>query len=149
MTPQIIRRQVVLEELDVARDGRFAIVARRFVDGHDRYASNLWLVPLARGQGRTRALTAGAVHDSRPRISPDGRRVAFRRRRHDGKGAASTLEVLELPGPTARPGEPWTLVAPGHGIGAVAWSPSGERIAYTTATDPPRFLVPEPHRPGR
>ena len=87
MTPAIIRRQVVLEELDVAPNGRFAIVARRFVDGQDRYASHLWLVPLVRGLGRTRALTGGAVHDGRPRISPDGRQVAFRRRRLDGKEA--------------------------------------------------------------
>lgn len=161
MTPAIIRRQVVLEELDVAANGRFAIVARRFVDRRDRYSSHLWLVPLVGGLGRTRALTSGPVHDGRPRISPDGSRVAFRRRRLEGKEPASTLEILELPGryaPLARdaplkrggpggrgttPGEPWTLIAPDHGVGELAWSPSGDRLAYTSEAGPARFLIPE------
>src|ERR1700690_3213874 len=107
MTPAIIRRQVVLEELDAAPNGRFAIVARRFVDKYDRYASHLWFVPLVRGLGRTRALTGGAVHDGRPRISPDGTRVAFRRRRLDPKDRVATLEILDLPAGGGAPAEPW------------------------------------------
>ncbi|HYL40680.1 MAG TPA: hypothetical protein VET90_05165, partial [Candidatus Binatus sp.] len=67
----------MLEEHDVAPDGRFAIVVRRSVVA-DRYRSHLWLVPLAPG-GPPRALTSGAVRDRGPRISPDGRAVAFLR----------------------------------------------------------------------
>ncbi|HZL33020.1 MAG TPA: hypothetical protein VFC81_03460, partial [Verrucomicrobiae bacterium] len=63
MTPAIIRRQIVLEELDVAPDGRFAVVVRRAVDRADRYVSHLWLVPLAKGAGRALALTSGPVRD--------------------------------------------------------------------------------------
>jgi dipeptidyl aminopeptidase/acylaminoacyl peptidase len=144
MTPAIIRRQVVLEELDVAPNGRFAIVARRFVDGQDRYASHLWLVPLVRGLGRTRALTGGAVHDGRPRISPDGRQVAFRRRCLEGKGAVSTLEILDLAGGSGAADQPWTLVAPEHGVGEVTWAPKGDRLAYTAEAGPARFLIPDP-----
>lgn len=143
MTPAIIRRQVVLEELDVAPNGRFAIVARRFVDRRDRYSSHLWLVPLVRGLGRTRALTSGPVHDGRPRISPDGGRVAFRRRRFEGQDPASTLEILDLPSGRTGSGEPWTLVSPEHGVGELAWSPKGDRLAYTTEAGPARFLIPE------
>lgn len=149
MTPAIIRRQVVLEELDVASNGRLAIVIRRFVDRQDRYVSHLWLVPLVRGLGRTRALTGGAVRDGRPQISPDGRRVAFRRMRQDIKDAPRTLEILTLPDAgQARP-EPWTLAAPERGVGALAWSPNNDRIAFTTATDPVRFLIPEAGTGGR
>jgi dipeptidyl aminopeptidase/acylaminoacyl peptidase len=161
MTPAIVRRQVVLEGLDVAPSGRFAIVARRFVDRHDRYSSHLWFVPLVRGLGRTRALTSGPVHDGRPRISPDGTRVAFRRKRLAANDAVTTLEVLELPDrgerpgrgqrrnrnepprPGDAPGEPWTLVAPEHGVGELAWSPKGDRLAYTAEAGPARFLIPE------
>lgn len=149
MTPAIIRLQVVLEELDVAPDGRFAVVARRFVDRQDRYASQLWFVPLVRGLGRTRALTSGPVHDGRPRISPDARRVAFRRTRLETKGAVATLEILDLPGRGTRPGkadpadEPWTVVAPVHGVVELAWSPGGNRLAYTAEAGPERFTIPE------
>jgi dipeptidyl aminopeptidase/acylaminoacyl peptidase len=143
MTPAIIRRQVVLEELAVSSDGRFAVVARRSVDRRDRYQSHLWFVPLVRGLGRTRALTSGPVHDGRPRISPDGQRVAFRRKRLDLKDAVLTLEVLDVPNGGPGSAEPWTLVAPEHGLGEVAWSPKGDRIAYTTEADPARFLIAE------
>ncbi len=148
MTPAIIRRQVVLEELDVAPSGRFAVVARRSVDRADRYVSHLWFVALVRGLGRTRPLTSGTFHDSRPRISPDGRRIAFRRRQADQKDGSETLDILELAlgGTHSAPGasEPWTLAAPTHGIGALAWAPTGERIAFTTETDPARFLIAAP-----
>jgi dipeptidyl aminopeptidase/acylaminoacyl peptidase len=161
MTPAIVRRQVVLEELDVAPSGRFAIVARRFVDRQDRYSSHLWFVPLVRGLGRTRALTSGPVHDGRPRISPDGKRVAFRRKRLEAKEAVTTLEILELPrrgelpsrgehrsrveSPSrgSAPGESWTLVAPDRGVGELVWAPRGDRLAYTAEAGPARFLIPE------
>ena len=63
----VIRSQVVLEEHDVAPDGRFAVVVRRFVE-RDRYRSHLWLVPL-HGRGRPIQLTSGGVRDTSPRIS--------------------------------------------------------------------------------
>lgn len=151
MTPAIIRRQVVLEELDVDPSGRFALVARRFVDRQDRYSSHLWLVPFVRGLGRTRGLTSGAVHDGRPRISPDGKRVAFRRKRLEAKDAVTTLEILDLANRLEAPSEPWTLVAPEHGVGELAWSPKGDRLAYTAEAGPARFLIPEgrPRATGR
>src|SRR2546430_7051649 len=94
MEPADIRTQVVLEEHDLAADGSFAVVVKRFVHGN-AYASELWLVPLSPG-GRERRLTAGRVRDTRPRISPDGRRVAFIRRDLDGSerqiGRASCRE---------------------------------------------------------
>jgi dipeptidyl aminopeptidase/acylaminoacyl peptidase len=149
MTPTIIRRQVVLEELDVAPNGQFAIVARRFVDGADRYASHLWLVPLTGGLGGTRALTSGQVHDGRPRISPDGRRVAFRRLRLSGSNGTAdettTLEVLALPAVGNDPGPPATIAAPKHGLTELAWSPRGDRLAYTAEAGPDRSLIAEPN----
>ena len=51
-TPETLRRQVVLEEHDLAPDGSFAVVSRRVVEGED-YTSSLWLVPVsATGRGR-------------------------------------------------------------------------------------------------
>lgn len=151
----VIRSQVVLEEHDVAPDGRFAVVVRRFVQG-DRYRSHLWLVPLGQ-KGRPVQLTSGAVRDSSPRVAPDGTAVAFRRtiaasRLRDVKGRASDrdaetarLRVLPL-GPDDRPGKPWGIrTPPKRSVGEIAWSPDGRRLALTLDAGPPRFIVgPEP-----
>ena len=98
----VIRAQVVLEEHDVAPDGSFAVVVRRTVE-RNGYVSHLWLVPLGgRAIATPRRLTTGRVRDSRPRISPDGRRVAFRRRLPEDPESPSSLRVLDLDGGRAR-----------------------------------------------
>jgi dipeptidyl aminopeptidase/acylaminoacyl peptidase len=143
-TPETLRSQVVLEEHDLAPDGSFAVVSRRVVEG-ERYTSSLWLVPVApAGRGRLaapRRLTRGSVRDSRPAISPDGRRVAFRRELPGDEDAPASLLVLDLYG-----GEPLTLPIGDLSVRELAWSPDGRRIAFTARTDPQRFIVgPVPH----
>ncbi|HSL32432.1 MAG TPA: prolyl oligopeptidase family serine peptidase [Candidatus Limnocylindrales bacterium] len=139
----VIRSQVVLEEHDLSPDGSFAIVVRRVVR-RNRYVSHLWLVPLdGRRVAAPRRLTEGSVRDSRPRISPDGTRVAFRRRLAGDDIAAARLVVLGL-----RPGSrPVAVTAPRVEVSEAEWSPDGSRLAFTAETDPPRFIVgPEPRR---
>ncbi|MFL5681454.1 MAG: S9 family peptidase [Chloroflexota bacterium] len=146
MVPEDIRRQVVLEEHDLAPDASFAVVTRRFVRGNG-YASHLWVVPLgaARG-GAPRRLTSGAVRDTRPRISPDGRRVAFLRRELLGRGRPGRLMVVDVAGrgrPTDAGGGP-------SGVAEHEWSPGGDRIAFTAEVEPPRFIVgPKPTKEGQ
>ena len=48
MTPADIRRQVVVEELDLSRDGTMAVVVRRTIRGI-RYHGTLVAVPLGGG----------------------------------------------------------------------------------------------------
>jgi dipeptidyl aminopeptidase/acylaminoacyl peptidase len=137
MTPADIRRQVVVEELDLSRDGRLAIVARRSVRGN-RYVTHLYAIPLDRGRiERPRQLTFGIVRDARPRLSPDGSQLAFVRTDpiQDDKPAAIVLVAL-------RTGQQRRLQRRGHGsVGEVEWSPDGRRLAFTAEVDPPRFLV--------
>ncbi len=135
-TPDTLREQVVLEEHDLAPDGSFAVVTRRTVDGDD-YVSHLWLVPLDGGE--TRQLTFGRQRDVRPRISPDGARVAFTR--SAPKEERKHIRILDLRG-----GEP---VAPALGeldAGEIAWAPDGARLAFTAETGPHRFVVGEKPR---
>ena len=69
MTPADIRRQVVVEELDLSRDGTTAVVVRRTIHGI-RYHGTLLAVPLGGGGAaiaRPRVLTSGVVRDTRPR----------------------------------------------------------------------------------
>ena len=77
MTPEDIRRIVVVEELDLSADGRLAVVVRRSIKG-DRYHGHLFAIDLERREvPRPRQLTRGAVRDTRPRLCSDGRTVAF------------------------------------------------------------------------
>jgi dipeptidyl aminopeptidase/acylaminoacyl peptidase len=134
----LVRAQVVLEEHDLAPDGSFAIVVRRSVQ-RNGYVSHLWLVSLGSGAvAAPRRLTSGRVRDTRPRVSPDGRSVAFRRRRPGDSASVSTLHVLEIDG-----GHGFTVSRSHHEVEEAEWSPDGGRLAFTAEVAPPRFVVGE------
>lgn len=137
MTPADIRRQIVVEELDLSIDGRLAIVARRSVRG-DRYVAHLYAIDLGdRRIAKPRQLTSGLIQDRHPRLSPDGRTVAFIRRDPTNEDAIASIVILDL-----RRGRRRVLPARGHGsVGEFSWSPDGSRLAFTAEVDPPRFLV--------
>jgi dipeptidyl aminopeptidase/acylaminoacyl peptidase len=134
--PADIRRQAILEEHDVARDGRLAVVGRRTVR-RNRYEVHLWVVPLDDGRSRrARRLTSGAFSDRWPRISPDGRSVACVRH-PGGADPVTSIQLIGIDRGRAR-----RLRRGAHGdIAELAWSPDGTRLAYTAEVDPPRFLV--------
>jgi dipeptidyl aminopeptidase/acylaminoacyl peptidase len=138
MTPEDIRRVVVVEELDLSIDGRVAIVVRRSIKG-DKYHGHLFAIDLDRGTTpRPRQLTRGAVRDTWPRLCSDGHTVAFVRSDPADQEAPAALATLDLAKPDAvrlaRTGD--------HGaVTEVAWSPDGRRLAFTAEVDPPRFIV--------
>lgn len=137
LVPADIHRQVVVEELDLSADGRLAVVVRRSSRGI-RYVGHLFAIALDRGGvARPRPLTTGMVRDTKPRLSPDGRTVAFVRSDPSDDDAPAALATMSVDGGTVR-------VRRGRGFGSVgeiAWSPDGRRIAFTAEVDPPRFLV--------
>jgi len=137
MTPADIRRQVVVEELDLSLDGRLAVVARRSVRGN-RYVTHLYAIPLDHGRvGRPRQLTSGMVRDAVPRLSRDGTALAFVRTIQTNDDQPASVGLLAL-----RSGRIRVLRHRGYGpVGEVAWSPDGSRLAFTADVDPPRFLL--------
>ena len=139
MTPADIRRQVVVEELDLSRDGHLAVAARRIIRDN-RYLTHLFAVPLDQGRvARPRQLTSGVVRDGQPRLSPDGQTLAFVRSDPTNDDDLASLTVLDV-----RRGAMRRVARRGYGsVGEVAWSPDGQWIAFTAEVDPPRFLVGE------
>jgi dipeptidyl aminopeptidase/acylaminoacyl peptidase len=135
MTPDVILRQVGLEDHALSPDGRFAVVVRRFVR-RNAYHSHLWYVPLSRGGGRTRRLTAGDVRDTQPRVGPDCATVAFRRLLVGDRDETARLMVVGTEG-----GEPDPIETGGSSVVELAWSPDGARIAFTAEAGPQRFAV--------
>ena len=139
MKPADINSVIVVEELDVARDGGSAVVVRRSIR-RGRYEGHLFVVDLDRG-GRPRRLTEGRVRDSWPRLSPDGSVVAFLRSDPDDEDAPTRLCLVAASGGTPRVVAP-RGATPGFGaIGELAWSPDGSSLAFTAEVDPPRFIV--------
>ncbi len=114
-----ITRQADLRDPDPAPDGTWAVAVR------DRFGlSQLVTVDLASGE--VRELTPPSldrVYD-RPRLAPDGRRVAFGL--HEGGGWK--LAVLEIGSSRAAGPEVELAPPPGAAASSPAWSPDGGTV---------------------
>lgn len=138
MGPEDIARVAVVEELDTTHDATWAVTARRVVR-RGEYESHLHLVDLT-GRAAPHRLTTGRVRDSWPRVSPDGRLIAFIRSWVDDERPAD-LCVMPILGGRVRRLAP-RGGSPGFGaIEELAWSPDGSRLAFVAPVDPPRFVV--------
>jgi dipeptidyl aminopeptidase/acylaminoacyl peptidase len=87
----------------------------------ESYERNVWTVP-ADGSATAEPFTTGDG-DSEPRFGPDGERLAFVRSEDDDP---PQLFVVPTDGGEAR--QVTDVVG---GVGSVAWSPVGDRIAFT------------------
>jgi dipeptidyl aminopeptidase/acylaminoacyl peptidase len=95
---------------------------------HDNYETALWIVSTQGGAARQ--LTSGP-HDSVPRWSADGRRIAFTRAlEKDGRAQPAQIFILPMGGGEARP-----LTDVVKGAGAPVWSPDGKTIAFTSTAN--------------
>jgi dipeptidyl aminopeptidase/acylaminoacyl peptidase len=105
----------------LAPDGSFVVVARTAPDlESDEYTGQLWRVPTD-GSAPPVRLTRGH-RDTDPRVSPDGRWVAFLRAEPKGR---PQLHLVESAG-----GEPVRLTDAPLGAGPARWSPDGSALAF-------------------
>ncbi len=115
----------------IAPDGSFTVFAASRPDLQaNRAVGQLWRIDLP--DGAPRRLTRGTA-DAAPRLSPDGRRLAFLRA--DAKGM-SQIFVVDAGG-----GEPVQATDAPLGTSEPSWSPDGASIAFTAR-------VPEKGRYG-
>jgi dipeptidyl aminopeptidase/acylaminoacyl peptidase len=73
VTPEIVERVVLLEEVTLGTDGGTAYIVRRSVEGIE-YRQRIWAVPMDGSEPWE--LTHGPT-DTQPRVSPDGATLAF------------------------------------------------------------------------
>jgi dipeptidyl aminopeptidase/acylaminoacyl peptidase len=128
--PDVVRHQVAIEAFRLSPDGQTVAFVRRHVDG-DTYRSHIWAVSY--GGGRARQLTSGALRDSSPTFSPDGRRLAFIRTPEGEAHGQVWLAELD--------DQPWQLTTMTHGVSSVSWSPDGRLLALVAASDDVPFIV--------
>ena len=99
------------------------------------YAGNIWIVPRSGGEARRLTSFQGAASD--PRLSPDGRLVAFT----GTYGGNADVYVVPVEG-----GEPQRITWHPGGDFAAGWTPDGKRVVIVSGREPlgyptPRFFT--------
>ncbi len=117
-----ITRIRIASDPQVSPDGKHvAFTVTTASEELDAYHSTIWLASTAGGS--VRQLTTGDRHDSSPRWSPEGTRLAFVSDR--GEKKKPQLYVLPLGG-----GEAQAITSLKQGVSEPVWSPDGSAIAF-------------------
>ena len=113
-------------EPQISPDGRFVAYSMGTTEmDTNRIARNIWVVSTSPGS-QPRQLTQTG-HDTRPRWSPDGKKIAFLSSR-DG-----TPQIYVMP---AQGGNAARLTSLSTGTDNEKWSPDGKSLAFTSSVFP-------------
>ena len=127
-------------DFDLSPDGKTLYFSgKQDADQAVSYNEEIWMVPFDGGE--IRRVTGNPAADSHPRVSPDGRYLAYRAtRRPYYESDRYELVVMELPG-----GEPRSLTEGfDRSVGTFFWSDDGKRIYFEAedTADINLFTVP-------
>jgi acylaminoacyl-peptidase len=139
VTPEDLQRFRVVTDPQISPDGRNIAFIVRQAGARNQYASNVWIVEVAR---RNRAAKSSmpsdpwqltqSGKDSLPRWSPDGKQIAFVRDRGEGR---NDLFIISSHG-----GEAHRLTDfPQGSIHCLLWSPDGRWIAASFRPGDPQW----------
>jgi dipeptidyl aminopeptidase/acylaminoacyl peptidase len=113
-------------DFDLGPDGKTLYFSgKQDPDQAVSYNEEIWRVSLAGGP--VEKVTGNPAADSHPRLSPDGKRLAWRATRRPGyESDRYELMVMDLPG-----GEPRSLTAGfDRSVGELFWSDDGKRLFF-------------------
>jgi dipeptidyl aminopeptidase/acylaminoacyl peptidase len=120
LTPEAALNLRSISDLQLSLDGsRLAFVVTE-PPTNDGRPTHIWLYD--KSANSARQLTFSPKSESRPRWSPDGKRLAFLSNRTDNQ---QQIYVLELSG-----GEGTAITSGKRSIRAFEWSPDGKQIAF-------------------
>jgi dipeptidyl aminopeptidase/acylaminoacyl peptidase len=133
-----LARIVRVADPQISPDDRsIALVVSRANLKDDRYDSEIVLVDVASGAGRTMTTRKGA---SAPRWSPTGDRLAFLAVAGEGRDAQPQIFVLPMNG-----GDSMQITQGPDGVEQFAWRPDGKMIAYVTSDPTDKKAIEEHH----
>jgi dipeptidyl aminopeptidase/acylaminoacyl peptidase len=149
LTPDDLLVLASVRDPQISPDGRWVAYTVSHIDlEKDKSETALWAVPSAGGDPWR--MTAPGYSASRPRWSPDGRRLAFLSSRATDEDEAKTqVWAFDLRGGDAQP-----LSDVVQGVDGFDWSPDGSRLLLTIQDPKPEDLLddaekakkkPEPH----
>src|SRR5438874_5378047 len=129
LTPEDLYEFRFLTDAQISPDGdRIAFAVKTANEERDGYRGAIWLAPFD-GSRQALQITAGTAHDSMPRWSPDGRRLAFTSDRGETpkgrKRPPRNVFVLDLDGGEAR-----QLTRFADDCSDLTWSPDGRTLAF-------------------
>ncbi|MBB3167684.1 S9 family peptidase [Simiduia aestuariiviva] len=121
-------------------DGKHVIFVRNYFDHQaDKKRSNLWQVAVK--TGHTEPLTSGLYNDDSPRLSPDGKRLAF----ISNRTGSAQIHMLWLDS-----GRTAVISQLTSGPSQLTWSPDGKQLFFTQfvnrAAKPPIALKGKPEQ---